>query len=113
MNASKYENANLFPPSILTLTNKPITEITRPTPVRRAGTLRHLDKSSGGSLAGFALILLFQIPAFILRNVINRAQMSQLHRAHISDDGPAVFRRHVRAVSAHGVAAMRNHVKNF
>src|SRR4051812_24472428 len=115
MNASSQEKANCCPPSRSTpkLTPSPISATTPPTPIKIVGTLRHLDKSSGCSLAGLILILLFQISALFLRKIVHGPEMAQLQGAQISDDRPAVFRRHIRAVSAHRIAPVRNHVKNF
>src|SRR4051812_38768704 len=117
MKASSQEKANCVPPSRLTpkLTPKPMTATRPPATMRMAGTERHLDKSSGGSLAEFlgALILLFQIPAFTLRHIVDRREVTQLQCAQVSNDRPTIFRRHIRPVGAHRVSTIRNHVKNF
>src|SRR6185312_8480500 len=111
MNASNQEAANWLK-SLWSKIN-PSTASTPPTTIKIVGTLRHLDKSSGCSLAGLVLISLFQIGALIRRKIIHRSEVAQLQGAQVGDDGPAVFRRHIRAVSAHRIAAVRNHPKNF
>src|ERR1700744_1098706 len=95
MNASSQEAANCF-----VLTTAPSTATIAPATINIVGTLLHLDKSSGRSLAGLfcALILLFQTPALTLRNIIDRSKMAQLQGAQVSDNRPAVFHRHIHAV---------------
>src|SRR5579862_9377557 len=117
MNAISQQLANCRPPSCLTkrLNRSPITATRPPTTMRRVGRLRHLDKSSGGSFAslGCALILLFQIDALTLRDVINGPKMAQLQRAQIGDDGPAVLDRYIWTIRAHRASSMGNDVKDF
>src|SRR3569833_569661 len=110
MNASSHEKANCFPPSRNTpkLTPRPINANTPPAPIKIVGTLRHLDKSSGCSLAGLLLILLFQISALIRRKVVHRPEMAQLQGAQVGDDRPAVFHRHIWPVSTHRIATVRD-----
>src|SRR6185312_17321040 len=99
MNASNQEAANWLK-SLWSKIN-PSTASTPPTTIKIVGTLRHLDKSSGCSLAGLVLISLFQSCALIGGKVIRRPELAQLQGAQVGDDRPAVFHRHIRPVSAH------------
>src|SRR4051812_34895858 len=85
---------------------------TRPTTMAMTGTLRQRDRSRVAAEED-VLSMLFQ-PRFQLRwNLIERAQVTALQRANVSDDGPAILDRNLRAVGHHRGLAVSDGVENL
>jgi hypothetical protein len=75
-----------------------------------------LEMSSGGLWvfgSGWLINLFIQAGAQLLGHIVNCAQASELQRAHVRDDGPAIFDTDVGPISPHVIAAIRNDVKQF
>src|ERR1051326_7098394 len=107
MNASNQAYANC-----LVKKAAPMREITAPISIKIIGTLRHWEISNRDSdVAGVWSILFLQRRAQAFGKIINRAELAQLQRAQISYDCPAIFHRNIRAIRAHLIATVGDHVE--
>src|ERR1051326_1336174 len=136
MKARSQEKANCVTPPV-PLTRKPKRIRIGPMTIRIFGTLRHLDKSSGGvenaecgviakkwgvsaernsaiqQIENLGYVSFSQTSSQVLGHVFDGAQMSQLEGAQVGDDGPAIFDDDVCTVRPHQVTAIGDYVKQF